>query len=221
MDRAVFANVLSAPPIIIISTASAFPSLRRPTRIKLLVTASDNEGAAVAAEEVASSPPSAPFSTDLLRSSALDSPSDSLISYANIQRALRGEALSTPDHYGMLGLAPSAPYEEVEIAFRKRCEAVLQQQGLSEDEIRNRLRALKVAYDVLSSEEERRLYDWSLFHSKSPGGIYRWPYESDITQSACAPGPPKEPKDEEGIRKVGYFFLGWFVLSVFLNLSLR
>lgn len=219
MERAILTNSLSALPFISSSNLPLRNRLcsLRPARPKLLVAASQNaqEDAAAAAEA-----PSPPPSTDLLVSSALDSPSASLINYANIQKAFLGEALLTPDHYGMLGITPLASYEEVETAFRKRREIVLQQ-GLSEEEIRIRLRALKVSYDILSSEEERRLYDWSLYHSQSPEGTYIWPYEADITQSVCAPGPEQEPKDEEGIRKVGYFFIGWFVLSIFLNIVLR
>lgn len=219
MDRALCSVAPSLP------SSSLLPPLRsqrfwsppeRATRRTLVVVKSVE----AEAEAEGAPPPAAAINTELLLSRALDAPPASLISYANIQKSLSGEALLTPDYYATLGLAPSASYQEVATAFRRKCESILQQ-GLNEEEIRNELRILKVSYDILSSEEERRLYDWSLFHSQSPGGIYRWPYEADITQSTCAPGPPKEPEDEEGIRRVGYFFLGWFVLAFILNLLLR
>ena len=50
----------------------------------------------------------------------------------------------------------------------------------------------QVSYDILSSEEERRLYDWSLYRLQSPG-VYAWPYQSDITQSTYGPFPTEVP----------------------------
>ncbi|KAI5061534.1 hypothetical protein GOP47_0024039 [Adiantum capillus-veneris] len=221
MDAIGNGNALSALAIVV---SSAAPSLRsracsqaRPSHSRILVAASQDASGGVAAAPAEPSPPT----TDLLRSSALDTPSTSLITYANIQKAFKGEALTTADHYGVLGLAPAASYQEVEIAFRRRCESVLQQ-GLSEEEARKRLIALKGSYDVLSSEEERRLYDWSLLQQgKSATDAYSWPFEADITQSECDPFPPPRPVDEEAIRRVRNLFLGWLALSVVLNLFLK
>lgn len=151
---------------------------------------------------------------------ALYPPSPSLLTLSNINKALCGEDLITPDHYATLGLPRGASYEEVRRAFRERFERVVQQ-GTDEDAIREKLRILKDSYEVLSSEEQRRLYDWSLLHSESLDGKYRWPYEADITQRTSGPGPPKAPEDEEAIRRVGYFFLGWFILSCILSLVLK
>lgn len=37
--------------------------------------------------------------------------------------------------------------------------------------------------DLLLSEEERRMYDWSLLRKATHTVDYAWPYEADITQS--------------------------------------
>ncbi|MCO5547465.1 hypothetical protein L7F22_000915 [Adiantum nelumboides] len=175
--------VSSASPLLLRSRAC---SLARLPHSRLLVAASQDASGGVAAAPAEPMP----STTDLLRSSALDTPANSLISYGNIQKVFKGEALITPDHYGILGLAPTASYQEVEIAYRRRCEGVLQQ-GLSEEETRRRLIALKASYDVLSSEEERRMYDWSLAQQgKNPKEDYSWPFEVDITQSESDPFPP-------------------------------
>ncbi|KAH7447977.1 hypothetical protein KP509_01G130500 [Ceratopteris richardii] len=193
----------------------------RLAQTRLLVLASQD---ASAGDVVAAAPEDSEEArvrvTDILRSSALETPSYSLISYANIQKAFKGEALSTPDHYAILGLAPGATYQEVETAFRLSCEALLQQ-GLEEEEIQKRLQILRDSHDILSSEKERRLYDWSLLQLSNSDGVYAWPYEADITQSECDSGPGMPPVDEEGVRKVQNFFLGWLALSVVLNLLIR
>lgn len=46
------------------------------------------------------------------------------------------------------------------------------------------------SYNILSSEEERRLYDWSLARSERPER-YVWPFEVDITETPTQPPPPK------------------------------
>ena len=43
---------------------------------------------------------------------------------------------------------------------------------------------------ILSSEEERRLYDWSLKRAENPDR-YVWPFETDITQIPTQPAPPQ------------------------------
>lgn len=43
---------------------------------------------------------------------------------------------------------------------------------------------------ILSSEDERRLYDWSLARSDRPER-YTWPFEADITQTPKETPPPR------------------------------
>ena len=45
---------------------------------------------------------------------------------------------------------------------------------------------LQEAYDILSSTEERRFYDWNLAQevSRQQGGGFVWPYEVDQTQKS-------------------------------------
>lgn len=45
--------------------------------------------------------------------------------------------------------------------------------------------------DMLTSEEERRMYDWSLLRLQNPGVEYIWPFEADITQRLSDSPPNK------------------------------
>ncbi|KAL0924609.1 hypothetical protein M5K25_005453 [Dendrobium thyrsiflorum] len=143
----------------------------------------------------------------------------SLISAINVQKAIRGIEITNVDHYGRLGIARGDSYDKVNVAYQKMCEEVMNQ-GLDEEEANKRLDLLKESYGILSSEEERRLYDWSLARNEMPDR-YVWPFEVDITQTPTQPPPPPEPEDVEPTRLVGYFFLGWFVLSVILAVALN
>uniref|UniRef100_A0A0F7CZC4 Chaperone DnaJ-domain superfamily protein n=1 Tax=Goodyera fumata TaxID=1390594 RepID=A0A0F7CZC4_9ASPA len=143
----------------------------------------------------------------------------SLISTINVQKAIRGIEITNVDHYGRLGIARGDSYEKVDIAYEKMCEDIVNQ-GLDEEESNKRLDLLKESYDILSSEEERRLYDWSLARNEMPDK-YVWPFEVDITQTPTQIPPPREPEDVGPTRLVGYFFLAWFVLSVILSVALN
>ncbi|XP_056166322.1 NAD(P)H-quinone oxidoreductase subunit U, chloroplastic-like isoform X2 [Syzygium oleosum] len=67
--------------------------------------------------------------------------------------------------------------------YKKKVEEVNSEEGLEEDEINeisqcsDRSRAR-----ILSSVEEKTLYDWSLARSEKPDR-YMWPFEADITQT--------------------------------------
>ncbi|KAJ6848487.1 NAD(P)H-quinone oxidoreductase subunit U, chloroplastic [Iris pallida] len=143
----------------------------------------------------------------------------SLISTENVQKALRGVAITNADHYGRLGLAKGCSYDQVKDAYEKKCEE-LSNQELDEDKVSTMLELLKESYEILSSEDERRLYDWSLARSENPDR-YIWPFEVDITQTPTESPPPEEPEDEGPTRLVGYFFLAWFILSVVLSVTLN
>uniref|UniRef100_A0A0D9XZJ0 J domain-containing protein n=1 Tax=Leersia perrieri TaxID=77586 RepID=A0A0D9XZJ0_9ORYZ len=121
-------------------------------------------------------------------------PPYSLISAENVQKAMRGLA-----------------------AYEMKCEE-LNNKGLEEEEINKEHDLLKESFTILSTEEERRLYDWSLSRSGQPER-YVWPYEVDPLE--LAPDPPKEPEDEFPTKLVGYFFLAWFILSVALSVTLN
>ncbi|KAI6679844.1 hypothetical protein NL676_033725 [Syzygium grande] len=94
------------------------------------------------------------------------------------------------------------------------------EEGLEDDELSEKLEQLKESYRILSSVEERRLYDWSLARSQKPDR-YMWPFEADITQTPTQSPPPPEPEDEGPTRLVGYFMLGWVVLSFVLSIALN
>ncbi|KAG5603183.1 hypothetical protein H5410_034553 [Solanum commersonii] len=76
------------------------------------------------------------------------------------------------------------------------------------------------SYSILSTPEERRLYDWSLVRSEAPDD-YKWPFEVDPTPPSTGTPPPQEPEDVEPTILVGYFFLGWFVLAAVLSIALN
>uniref|UniRef100_A0A0F7H1N4 Chaperone DnaJ-domain superfamily protein n=1 Tax=Masdevallia picturata TaxID=125444 RepID=A0A0F7H1N4_9ASPA len=143
----------------------------------------------------------------------------SLISAINVQKAIRGIEITNVDHYVRLGIARGDSYDKVNLTYQKMCEEVMNQE-LDEEEVNKRLDILKESYEILSSEEERRLYDWSLARNEMPDR-YVWPFEVDITQTPTQPPPPPEPEDIEPTKLVGYFFLGWFVLSVILAVTIN
>ncbi|CAK7352812.1 unnamed protein product [Dovyalis caffra] len=141
----------------------------------------------------------------------------SLISALNVERALRGIPITDVDHYGRLGIQRRSSYEEVTAAYRNRVEELLNQ-GLDEAEVREKMELLKESYTILSSKDERRMYDWSLVRSEKPER-YMWPYEVDFTPTA--PPPPMEPEDEGPTRLVGYFAMAWLILAVTLSIALN
>ncbi|XP_072972193.1 NAD(P)H-quinone oxidoreductase subunit U, chloroplastic [Typha angustifolia] len=144
---------------------------------------------------------------------------NSLISAANVQKALRGVAITEVDHYGRLGISRGTSYDQVIVAYEKKCEELMNKE-LDEEEMKEELELLKESYAILSSEDERRLYDWSLSRSERPDR-YVWPFEVDITQTPKGTPPPQEPEDVGPTRLVGYFLLAWLVLSVVLSITLN
>ncbi|CAK9165606.1 unnamed protein product [Ilex paraguariensis] len=143
----------------------------------------------------------------------------SLISSLNVQKALRGIAITDADHYGRLGLQMGCSYDQVRDGYKNKCEELMGQ-GLEEEELGKKLDLLKESYLILSSVEERRLYDWSLARNEKPDR-YVWPFEVDITQTPTESPPPQEPEDVGPTRLVGYFMLGWLILSFTLTIALN
>ncbi|KAL9230487.1 hypothetical protein vseg_005829 [Gypsophila vaccaria] len=144
----------------------------------------------------------------------------SIISALNVEKAFRGIAITDVDHYAKLGLRSGCTYDSVRVAYEDKVKE-LSSRGLDEEELSKELDLLKTSYRILSTEEERRLYDWSLSRAKSTER-YTWPFEVDITQTAVKGTPPaQEPENVGPTIAVGYFFLGWFVLASILSIILN
>ncbi|KAD4178017.1 hypothetical protein E3N88_26608 [Mikania micrantha] len=145
----------------------------------------------------------------------------SLISALNVEKALRGIAITDADHYGILGLKKGCSYDQVKPAYDVKLEELMNQ-GLEEEDLTKKLDQLKESYTILSSVEERRLYDWSLARNENVDR-YAWPFEVDITQTETANSPdtppPQEPENVEPTRLVGYFLLTWIILSITLSVA--
>ncbi|KAK4274543.1 hypothetical protein QN277_017746 [Acacia crassicarpa] len=144
--------------------------------------------------------------------------SSSLISALNVERALRGIPITDVDHYGRLGIPRGCSFEKVALAYNNKVEE-LKKEGLEEDGLNKKLEHLKESYSILSSKQERRIYDWSLARTENTEQ-YVWPFEVDITQTTQDTPPPQEPEDEGPTRVVGYFLLGWVLISFLLSIAL-
>ncbi|XP_006664037.2 NAD(P)H-quinone oxidoreductase subunit U, chloroplastic [Oryza brachyantha] len=185
-------------------------------RARCAAAAAEDAAAAAVAETVVEGDPEA--GTDVAGGAATSTrPPYSLISADNVQKAMRGLAITDADHYGRLGITRLASTDEVKAAYEKKCEE-LNSKGLEEEEIIKEHDLIKESFTILATEEERRLYDWSLSRSGQPER-YVWPFEVDPLE--LAPEPPKEPEDEFPTKLVGYFFLAWFMLSVALSVTLN
>ncbi|KAH7523871.1 NAD(P)H-quinone oxidoreductase subunit U, chloroplastic [Ziziphus jujuba] len=158
--------------------------------------------------------------TDTDSESSIEAPKGppSLISALNVERALRGIPITDVDHYGRLGVARGSSYDQVTKAYQAKVEELINQ-GLDEEELRSKQDLLKESFTILSTPEERRLYDWSLARSEKPER-YVWPFEVDKTKPPTEPPPPQEPEDVGPTRFVGYFLLGWLILSIALSIAL-
>ncbi|XP_062204723.1 NAD(P)H-quinone oxidoreductase subunit U, chloroplastic-like isoform X2 [Phragmites australis] len=201
---------------------------RRRLPVRLVAAASFRARCAAAADGGAEAPEGASAvaevvgdldaGTDVAGGAATSTrPPYSLISADNVQKAMRGLAITDADHYGRLGVTKLASTDEVKAAYEKKCEE-LNSEGPEEEELNKEHDLLKESFTILSTEEERRLYDWSLSRSGQPER-YVWPFQVDPLE--LAPDPPKEPEDEFPTKLVGYFFLAWFILSVAFSVTLN
>nr|GMD90052.1 NAD(P)H-quinone oxidoreductase subunit U, chloroplastic [Ipomoea batatas]GMD92408.1 NAD(P)H-quinone oxidoreductase subunit U, chloroplastic [Ipomoea batatas] len=196
-------NTISLPTTNLINAANY--SLYHPRKLVAAVSSSgDDTAAATETEEtpveLSDGPPS-------------------LISALNAEKAIRGIAITDVDHYSILGLQRGCPHEQVLVAYNKKVEEA-KNEGLEEEELNKKLQLLQESYRILSTMEERRLYDWSLARSEM-GDTYTWPFEVDITQTPKGgTPPPRKPEDERPTRLVGYFILGWLVLAAVLSIAL-
>ncbi|XP_073313312.1 NAD(P)H-quinone oxidoreductase subunit U, chloroplastic [Primulina huaijiensis] len=132
----------------------------------------------------------------------------SLISAVNVDKVLRGIAITDGDHYGTLGVERGCSFDEVRVAYKNKLLA------LDLDE--KQLDLLKESYRILGTAEERRLYDWSLARNENPDR-YIWPFEVDkLTPIVSTDNPPslQPPEDVRPTTWLGYFFFAWFFLSI-------
>ncbi|KAL3497427.1 hypothetical protein ACH5RR_040159 [Cinchona calisaya] len=185
-----------------------------PGRLRVVVVKSSDESE-VSAEAAATTTTT---TEETQESSPVEVPKGppSLISALNVEKALRGMAITDVDHYGRLGLRRGCSYDQVLLSYKNKVDQLLNQ-GLAEEELNENLELLKESYSILSSEEERRLYDWSLARNEKPDR-YMWPFEVDITQTPKGTPPPQEPEDVGPTRMVGYFMFGWLILSITLSI---
>ncbi|KAI5061120.1 hypothetical protein GOP47_0023625 [Adiantum capillus-veneris] len=103
--------------------------------------------------------------------------------------SLLEELLSTFDspldsHYAFLGVRPDVDSEGIKTAYRKLSKLYHPDTtSLPADEAAKNFFKLQKAYDVLSSTEERKIYDWTLAQqiSSQQGGGFVWPYEAAET----------------------------------------
>ncbi|PKA47163.1 hypothetical protein AXF42_Ash017108 [Apostasia shenzhenica] len=85
-------------------------------------------------------------------------------------------------------------------------------QELDEEEANKQLDLLKESYAILSSEEKRRLYDWSFARSESPDR-YVWPFErSNLFSDVAGAGG-------RGTNETGGLLLPCLVLALSCGLS--
>ncbi|VVB16900.1 unnamed protein product [Arabis nemorensis] len=163
---------------------------------------------------------SAEAETDGGSSTAVDeAPTDSpsLISALNVERALRGLPITDVDHYGRLGLSRNCSYDQVRIGYKERVKE-LKEQGLDEEQLKIKMDLIKDSYTILSTVEERRMYDWSLARSEK-AERYIWPFEVDIMEPSREEPPPQEPEDVGPTRILGYFIGAWLILGVCLSVA--
>ncbi|KAJ3675548.1 hypothetical protein LUZ60_004590 [Juncus effusus] len=208
--------VVSAPAIKLAVTShrrSVVPSLRLRCNLSFRVSCSGET--ATADESAASS--SGDGEGGAVVGGGLGRPS--IISTINVQKALRGLPITDVDYYGTLGVPKTASYEEIQTAYESKCEELKNREGLEED-LKTEFELLKESYTILSINEERRLYDWSLARTEQPDR-YVWPYDVDYLEMSPEDPPAQEPEDEWPTKLVGYFFLAWILLSVVVSVSLN
>ncbi|KZV19334.1 hypothetical protein F511_22114 [Dorcoceras hygrometricum] len=122
----------------------------------------------------------------------------SLISTLNVEKALRGIAITDEDHYGRLGVERGCSSDEVVAAYENKVA------GLTGDD-QQQLDLLKESYRILFTNEERRLYDWSLGRKDNPER-YMWPFEVDTTPLLSSENPP--PQQPEDVRPTTFLDYG-------------
>ncbi|XP_073026268.1 NAD(P)H-quinone oxidoreductase subunit U, chloroplastic [Primulina eburnea] len=174
----------------------------RPARSRLrLLTRNDSSG----------DDPVSPEEVEVLEAGTVPS----LISAVNVEKALRGIAITDGDHYGTLGVERGCSFDDVRVAYKNK----LLDLDLDEEQ----LELLKESYRILGTAEERRLYDWSLARNENQDR-YVWPFEIDkLTPIVSTDDPPslQTPEDVRPTTWLGYFFFAWFFVSIVLFILLN
>ncbi|KAM7510751.1 hypothetical protein LguiB_009626 [Lonicera macranthoides] len=139
----------------------------------------------------------------------------------NIQKIHAKQTLKGgQNRYGVLSRARWLSDNSVKILYQKKGRQVGEGEEENE-ELSKKLELLKESHSILTTVEDRRLYDWSLARNGNPD-IYVWPFEVDITQTQSPETPPPaEPEDEEPTKLLGYFMLAWLVLGFTLSIVLN
>ncbi|KAL2643280.1 hypothetical protein R1flu_010867 [Riccia fluitans] len=148
----------------------------------------------------------------------------SLVSRTSQLDSLEGAAgIVKVNHYAILGVPVGASTSQIAQAFKARCEKVMDRKDQDEEASKAELRSLQIAFEVLTSEEERRVYDWALKRYENREGSYIWPYETDITQRYNPKEIPAVMRsfDEEGNQKVATFLLGWLVIAFLMSATMK
>ncbi|CAI8599449.1 unnamed protein product [Vicia faba] len=194
-------NIL--PPYFRFQTNLLFP-LNFPPRLRIRSSSENSAGA-----------------TEVDSESSIELPkeSSSLISTLNVERALRGIPITDADHYGRLGIPRGCSYDMVPVAYNNKVREI-ESQGLEKDILNKKLELLRESYTIMSSPDERRMYDWSLAREGNTEKFI-WPYEVDVPEIPKGDPPPQEPEDVGPTRLIGYFLVGWIVLAFVLSIGLN
>ncbi|KAH7281409.1 hypothetical protein KP509_36G046300 [Ceratopteris richardii] len=125
-------------------------------------------------------------------------------------------------HYAFLGIEPNTDIEGVKAAYRKLSKLYHPDTtSLPPEDAAVKFLRLQKAYDVLSSVEERQIYDWALAQEMSnrEGGGFVWPYEAQKTlqgpgfqTKVVGKSNEKDYIDLSGQMLAGLFFDGFAVL---------
>lgn len=134
-------------------------------------------------------------------------------------------ALAQVNHYRILKIPYGSTSDMIIQAYKDRVEEVKsREKELGKEATEDQFRALKASYDILNSEEERRVYDWVLQRYENRlNDSYIWPYQTDITQKYTNKEPPPVLRsfDQEGNNRVGLFLLGWVIISIIFGVTMK
>ncbi|CAM6102867.1 unnamed protein product [Calypogeia fissa] len=133
--------------------------------------------------------------------------------------------LAQVDHYRVLKIPFGSSVEKIAEAYKNRVEELKALENeIGKEAVDEELRSLQVSYNILNSEEERKVYDWVLQrYNHRLRDTYIWPYETDITQRYTNKEPPPVMRsfDQEGNNRLGLFLLGWVIISIIFSATMN